>query len=96
MKIYEPFRSMFYAPQFVALHGGHFAAEGLNVQVETAGHGVTTTGALIDGHAEIALGGIMRSLDLAEFRHQLGARAEIHSRLNPWTHRCDSLRRSYG
>src|SRR5262249_50714747 len=63
LTIYEPFRSIFYAPQFVALHGRHFAAEGLDVDVVTAGRGATTTGALMDGHAEIALGGIMRSLD---------------------------------
>jgi len=66
LTIYEPFRSIFYAPQFVALHGGHFAGEGLDVEVRTAGGGTTTTGALIDGHAEIALGGIMRSLDVAD------------------------------
>jgi NitT/TauT family transport system substrate-binding protein len=66
LTIYEPFRSMFYAPQFVALHGGHFAGEGLDVNVVTAGGGITTTGALIEGRAEIALGGIMRSLDLAD------------------------------
>ena len=66
LTIYEPFRSIFYAPQFVALYGGHFAGEGLEVEVRTAGGGTTTTGALIDGHAEIALGGIMRSLDVAD------------------------------
>jgi len=66
LTIYEPFRSIFYAPQFVALYGRHFAAEGLEVDVVTAGPGATTTGALIDGHAEIALGGIMRSLDVAD------------------------------
>ena len=66
LTIYEPFRSIFYAPQFVALYARHFAAEGLDVQVVTAGPGATTTGALIDGHAEIALGGIMRSLDVAD------------------------------
>jgi NitT/TauT family transport system substrate-binding protein len=66
LTIYEPFRSIFYAPQFVALYGGHFAGEGLDVEVRTAGGGTTTTGALIDGHAEIALGGIMRSLDVAD------------------------------
>ena len=66
LTIYEPFRSIFYAPQFVALHGGHFAAEGLDVDVVTAGAGTTTTGALTDGRSEIALGGIMRSLDLAD------------------------------
>jgi len=66
LTIYEPFRSIFYAPQFVALHGRHFAAEGLDVEIVTAGAGVTTTAALMDGHAEIALGGIMRSLDVAD------------------------------
>jgi NitT/TauT family transport system substrate-binding protein len=64
--VYEPFRSIFYAPQFVALHGGHFAAEAVDVEVVTAGAGVTTTAALMDGHSEIALGGIMRSLDVAD------------------------------
>jgi NitT/TauT family transport system substrate-binding protein len=66
LTIYEPFRSLFYAPQFVALYGRHFAAEGLEIDVVTAVAGATTTGALIDGHAEIALGGIMRSLDVAD------------------------------
>ncbi len=64
--VYEPFRSIFYAPQFVTLYGGHFTAEGLDVEVRTAGAGETTTGALLDGAARICLGGIMRSLDLAD------------------------------
>ena len=66
LTIYEPFRSMFYAPQFVALHGGHFTAEDLDVSIVTASAGTTTTGALTEGRSEIALGGIMRSLDLAD------------------------------
>lgn len=66
LTIYEPFRSIFYAPQFVALYGQHLAGEGLDVEVVTAGGGITTTGALMDGRAEIALGGIMRSLDVAD------------------------------
>jgi NitT/TauT family transport system substrate-binding protein len=64
--VYEPFRSIFYAPQFVTLHGGHFAAEDLDVEVRTSGGGVTTTSALIDGTAQVSLGGVMRSLDLAD------------------------------
>jgi NitT/TauT family transport system substrate-binding protein len=64
--VWEPFRSIFYAPQWVMIHGGHFAAEGLEVEVRTAGGGVTTTGVLLDGGAQIALGGIMRSLDVAD------------------------------
>jgi len=65
LTVYEPFRSIFYAPQFVALYGRHFAAEELDVRVVTVTT-ITTTAALIDGHAEIALGGIMRSLDVAD------------------------------
>ena len=64
--VYELFRSIFYAPQFVALHGGHFADEGLDVEVRTSTPAVTTTSALIDGTAVISLGGVMRSLDLAD------------------------------
>jgi NitT/TauT family transport system substrate-binding protein len=64
--VMEPFRSLFYAPQWVALHGGHFAAEGLEVVVTTAGGGRTTTSALIDGSATVSMGGIMRSLGLAD------------------------------
>jgi len=81
LTVYEPFRSVFYAPQFVTLYGGHFAAEGLEVEIRTSGGGVTTTGALLDGTAQICLGGIMRSLDLAD-RGQpfLPHFAEVNSR----------------
>lgn len=64
--VYEPFRSIFYTPQFVTLYGGHFAAEGLDVEIRTSSGGVTTTSALIDGTAQVSLGGVMRSLDLAD------------------------------
>ena len=64
--VWEPFRSIFYAPQWATIHGGYFAGEGLDVEVRTAGGGVTTTGVLLDGGAQIALGGIMRSLDVAD------------------------------
>jgi NitT/TauT family transport system substrate-binding protein len=64
--VYEPFRSIFYAPQFVTLYGGHFAAEGLDVEIRTSSAGVTTTSALIEGIAQVSLGGVMRSLDLAD------------------------------
>jgi len=62
----EPFRSLFYAPQFVALHGGHFAAEGLDVAVVTGTDATSTTRALIEGTGQISLGGLMRSLDLVD------------------------------
>jgi NitT/TauT family transport system substrate-binding protein len=64
--VYEPFRSIFYTPQFVTLYGGHFAAEGLDVEIRTSTASVTTTSALIDGTARVSLGGVMRSLDLVD------------------------------
>ena len=66
LTVVETFRSLFYAPQFVALHGGYFAAEDLAVTIRTAGAGLTSTSALLDGVAEISLGGLMRSFELAD------------------------------
>jgi NitT/TauT family transport system substrate-binding protein len=64
--VMEPFRSPFYAPQFVALSRGHFTDEGLDVTVRTAPRSAGTVDALLSGEAQIALGGIMRSLELAD------------------------------
>jgi NitT/TauT family transport system substrate-binding protein len=77
-----PFHSVFYAPQFVALHAGFFAGEGLDVTVETAPGGArTTVSALLDGSIDIAMGGIMRSLDLADRDGRLLPHfAEVNSR----------------
>jgi NitT/TauT family transport system substrate-binding protein len=66
LTVVEPFRSLFYTPQFVALHRGEFAAEGFEVVVRTATGSGGTIPALLDGEAEVAMGGIMRSLDLAD------------------------------
>src|SRR2546428_1993525 len=79
--VMEPFHSVFYAPHYVALHLGHFTAEGLDVTTRTGAGSTSTTRALIDGSAQISLGGLMRSLDLAD----RGARllphfAEVNSR----------------
>jgi NitT/TauT family transport system substrate-binding protein len=62
----EPFRSPFYAPTLVALSQGHFADEDLDVTVRTAARSAGTIEALLGGQVEIALGGIMRSLELAD------------------------------
>src|SRR5262249_61923896 len=66
LTVMETFRSLFYAPQFVELHGGHFAAEDLEVHVRTAGGGATATNALLGGRIPIGLGGLMRSFELAD------------------------------
>jgi len=77
-----PFHSVFYAPQFVAIHAGFFAGEGLDVTVEAAPGGArTTVSALLDGSIDIAMGGIMRSLDLADRDGRLLPHfAEVNSR----------------
>ena len=61
-----PFHSLFYAPQFVALHGGHFAAEGLEIALTTAEAGASTVDALRTGSVDLALSGLMRSFELAD------------------------------
>jgi NitT/TauT family transport system substrate-binding protein len=67
LALMAPFHSVFYAPQFVALHRGFFGDEGLDVTIEAAPGGQrTTVTSLLDGSIDIAMGGIMRSLDLAD------------------------------
>jgi NitT/TauT family transport system substrate-binding protein len=79
--VIEPYRSIFYAPQFVALHRGEFTAEGLDVTVRTAPQSGGTVHALLDGTADLAMGGIMRSLELADRTGQhLPHFAEVNSR----------------
>ena len=81
LDVMQPFHSLFYAPQFVAMGLGHFADEGLEVHVLTAGGGRTAVQALLDGTSRICLGGIMRSLDLADRTGRfLPHFAEVNSR----------------
>jgi NitT/TauT family transport system substrate-binding protein len=76
-----PFHSLFYAPHFVAIHRGFFADEGLDVTAATASGARTTVTALLDGSIQIGLGGIMRSLDLADRDGRLLPHfAEVNSR----------------
>ncbi|MEK7385651.1 MAG: ABC transporter substrate-binding protein, partial [candidate division NC10 bacterium] len=66
LRVIEPFRSPFYTPQFVAIHGGHLAAEGLEIALATAARGAGTVDALANGQADLALSGLMRSFELAD------------------------------
>ena len=66
VRVVETFRSIFYAPLPVAIHGGHFAAEGLEVDVATAEFGAGTVGTIQRGEADVALSGLMRSFALAD------------------------------
>ncbi len=65
-RVIEPFRSIFYAPNLVAIHGGHFAAEGLEIALTTASHELNAADALRDGRVDVALSGLMRSFDLID------------------------------
>ena len=66
LRVIEQFHSLFYAPHYVALYLDCFADEGLEVAMRTAGGGVTTTEALLDGTVDLVLGGVMRSLGVAD------------------------------
>jgi NitT/TauT family transport system substrate-binding protein len=66
LTVMQPFHSPFYAPLFVALRRGEFAREGLEVTVRTAPQSGGTIAALLEGTVEVSLGGLMRSLELAD------------------------------
>jgi len=66
LRVVEAFRSIFYASLPVAIHGGHFADEGLEIELATAELGAGTVDALRNGHADIALSGLMRSFELLD------------------------------
>ena len=74
IRVVVAFHSMFYAPLPVAIHGGHFAAEGVEVDPDTPALAAGTVGALQSGAAHVALSGIMRSFELAD----RGAPPPIH------------------
>jgi NitT/TauT family transport system substrate-binding protein len=66
IRVLAPFHSLFYAPLYVSLGLDHFRAEGLDVTAGIPSQSGGTVAALLDGSSEICLGGIMRSLDLAD------------------------------
>jgi NitT/TauT family transport system substrate-binding protein len=81
VRVAQPFRSLFYAPHSVAIRGGHFAAEGLDVEPVIADGRSNVLRAVIEGTAELGLGGLMRSLDVADRGGRLIPHfAEVNSR----------------
>jgi NitT/TauT family transport system substrate-binding protein len=65
----EVTRSIFYAPQYVALSQGFFAEEGLNVELTTTAGGDKTMTALLSGAIDIGLVGSETSI----YVHQQGS-----------------------
>jgi NitT/TauT family transport system substrate-binding protein len=66
LRVVVAFHSIFYAPLPVAIRGGHFAAEGIDVDPETPALAAGTVDALLSGVADVSLSGIMRSFQLAD------------------------------
>lgn len=62
IKLAEVTRSLFYAPQYVALEKGFFEEEGLNVELQTTWGGDKTMTALLSDGADIALVGSETSM----------------------------------
>mgnify|MGYP002525662253 CR=1 FL=1 len=67
LRLMDTFRNLFYTPIYVAVAGGFFYAEGLNVEFSTVPEGQPTMDMLRSGAVDIAQTGISRSLmDLDE------------------------------
>lgn len=62
IRVGEVTRSLFYAPQYVALSQGFFADEGLDVDLQTTAGGDKTMTALLSGGIDIALVGSETSI----------------------------------
>ena len=66
LRVMKPFDSPFYAPIHVARALGHFGEEELEVVVSAAPATGGTVDALLAGTIDIALGGLMRSFEVAD------------------------------
>ena len=57
LELHEVTRSVFYAPQYIALSLGFFEEEGLNVEITTSGGSEKAMTALLSGEADLCLAG---------------------------------------
>jgi NitT/TauT family transport system substrate-binding protein len=82
IRIIQRFHSLFYTPQFVALHLGVLEQEGLRVELSTAASGAELSAKLLRGEADLGLSGSIRTLELAErgSRERLLSVIEVNSR----------------
>jgi NitT/TauT family transport system substrate-binding protein len=82
VRVIQRFHSLFYTPQFVAMHLGVLEQEELRVEVTTANSGAELSDTLLRGEADLGLSGSIRTLDLAEKGHRdpLISIIEVNSR----------------
>ena len=82
LRLMDTFRNLFYTPIYVAVAGGFFYAEGLNVEFSAVPNGESAMGLLRSGAVDIAQTGISRSLmDLDEGKEDAPLHiAEINQR----------------
>jgi NitT/TauT family transport system substrate-binding protein len=82
VRLFQPFRVVFYAPIEVAQRGGFLATEGLDLDVTITGSTPRYLDALSRGEADIAMGGPMRTMKWAEEGHRADVVnfAEVNSR----------------
>jgi len=66
LRIIQRFYHPFYTPQFVVMHLGVLAQEGLRVEMSTATSAAEVNDKLLNGEADLGLGGPIRTLELAE------------------------------
>lgn len=57
IKVNEVTRSVFYAPQYVAINNGYFANEGINIELTTGGGADTVMTAVLSNQADIGFAG---------------------------------------
>lgn len=75
VRLLEVVHSVFYAPQYVALHKGFFAREGLEIELSTAWGGDKAMTALVSGNADIGLIGPETTI----YVYQQGSPNKIYS-----------------
>jgi len=82
LRIIQRFHHLFYTPQFVVMHLGVLEQEGLRVELTTAKTAAELNDKLLDGAADLGLGGPIRTLEMAEHDNprRLVSFIEVNSR----------------
>src|SRR5262245_25296279 len=82
LRIIQRFHHLFYTTQFVIMHLGVLEQEGIRVELTTATSAAEVNNKLLNGEADVGLGGPIRTLELAEHHNsgRLISFIEVNSR----------------